>query len=242
MDAVQFAREMLGFEPDAVQTRVLDRSILRGMLNCTRQWGKSTVMAVKALHQAYCYPETLTLIVSPSERQSGLLLQKIRRLAKPLNLQTRRDGINKLSMVFPNGSMIVGLPEKEEKIRGFDNVRLLLVDEAARADTELYYAVQPMVNQVDGAIWLLSTPAGRRGFFYEEWSGTEKWTRIAVRATECPRHSRAFLEEARRKMGERRFRQEFLCEFLDDDESLFRRDIVERSIRNDIKPLLRDLQ
>ena len=61
-------------------------------------------------------------------------------------------------------------------------------------------------------------------------------------ATECPRHSKEFLEEQRRKMGSRRFRQEFLCEFVDDGESLFPRDVIERSIRKEIKPLLSDFK
>src|SRR5690242_16164487 len=97
LDAVTFARTRLGFEPDAVQQKVLDRKILRGMLNCTRQWGKSTVMAVKALHQAYCFPGTLTLVLSPSARQSGILVARVRRFADKLGVKTRKDGINPIS-------------------------------------------------------------------------------------------------------------------------------------------------
>src|SRR5690242_15883709 len=81
MNAVTFAREKLGFHPDAKQEMVLDEKIRRGMLNCTRQWGKSTVMAVKALHYAVTHAGTLTLVISPSERQSAMLVQKVRRMA-----------------------------------------------------------------------------------------------------------------------------------------------------------------
>ena len=79
-DAVSFAREMLGFEPDADQARVLDVSIQRGILNCCRQWGKSTVMALKAVHWAYTRPGTNVLVVTPSERQSGEFILKAREL------------------------------------------------------------------------------------------------------------------------------------------------------------------
>src|ERR1700674_4088317 len=51
-DAVVFARELLGFMPDAQQEMVL-RGGRRGIVNCTRQWGKSTVTAAKAVHRAY---------------------------------------------------------------------------------------------------------------------------------------------------------------------------------------------
>src|SRR5690349_10978084 len=74
MNTVRFAREKLGFDPDPKQEMVLDEKIRRGMLNCTRQWGKSTVMAIKALYQAVYHPGTLTLVISPGERQSALLV------------------------------------------------------------------------------------------------------------------------------------------------------------------------
>ena len=47
-DAVEFARTRLGFEPDERQAAVLRSEAKRGILNCTRQWGKSTAAAVKA--------------------------------------------------------------------------------------------------------------------------------------------------------------------------------------------------
>jgi hypothetical protein len=241
MDCITFARTRLGFEPDVTQARVLDHTIRRGILNCTRQWGKSTVMAIKALYQAYFFPGTLTLVLSPSERQSGMLVNKIRRMARKLGVETKKDGLNSVSMVFPNDSRIVGLPESEPKIRGFDDVRLMLVDEASRVDEELYDAVTPMLAVGDGSLWLISTPYGPRGFFYREWVGREDWVRIAVPATECPRLSRRFLEEERRRKGDRKFRQEFLCEFIDDSTRLFPRDVVERSKRKEISPILQDL-
>ena len=38
----------LGFVPDAPQRRVLETGSERVLLNCTRQWGKSTVTAARA--------------------------------------------------------------------------------------------------------------------------------------------------------------------------------------------------
>ena len=39
----------LGFTPDAMQALVLNTSTKRGILNCTWQWGKSTVTGAKGL-------------------------------------------------------------------------------------------------------------------------------------------------------------------------------------------------
>ena len=43
-DILRFANEQLGFEADATQALVMNGRIQRGLLNCTRQSGKSTVM------------------------------------------------------------------------------------------------------------------------------------------------------------------------------------------------------
>src|SRR5213593_56613 len=69
-DAVAFVLEELQFKPDETQERVL-RGGRRGIVNCTRQWGKSTVTALKAVHRAYSRPGSLILVLGPSKRQSG---------------------------------------------------------------------------------------------------------------------------------------------------------------------------
>src|SRR6267143_3299050 len=74
-DIVAFTRQRLGFDPNPLQELVL-RGGRRGIVNCTRQWGKSTVAAAKAVHRAYCRPGSLVLVLSPSERQSGELMRK----------------------------------------------------------------------------------------------------------------------------------------------------------------------
>src|SRR5438270_6043945 len=75
-DAVEWVRERLGLQPDTLQAEVLRSPGKRGILNCCRQWGKSTITAAKAVHQAVERPESLTLVVSPSARQSGEFLRK----------------------------------------------------------------------------------------------------------------------------------------------------------------------
>src|SRR5881394_3664303 len=75
LDPVAFARERLQFEPDDKQELAL-RGGRRGIVLCTRQWGKSTVMAAKAVHRAYTQPGSLILLLSPCGRQSAEFLRK----------------------------------------------------------------------------------------------------------------------------------------------------------------------
>ena len=53
VDVVAFARDSLAVVPDPDQTLALDPAIRRGLLNCCRQWGKSTTVSVRAVHQAF---------------------------------------------------------------------------------------------------------------------------------------------------------------------------------------------
>jgi hypothetical protein len=235
---VEWIRRELGFEPDAAQRRVLSSTRPRVLLNCTRQWGKSTVTAAKAIHQAVTVDGSLTLVVSPSARQSSEFLRKAEEFARRLKIKRKGDGDNEISLMLPNRSRIVGLPGKEATVRGFSAVGLLLVDEASRVSDELYLSLRPMLAVSNGTLWLMSTPHGKGGFFWETWNaGGDGWERVRVPASECPRIRKEFLEEERRTMGELWFRQEYECEFVDAVSSVFDRDMVERAIRPDLAPL-----
>jgi phage FluMu gp28-like protein len=153
-------------------------------------------------------------------------------------MRVRGDGANEISLAFDNGSRIVGLPGSEDTVRGFSAVNLLLVDEAARVSDELYVAVRPMVAVSGGTMWLVSTPRGKRGFFYETWhSAGAEWERVQVTAEECPRIPRSFLEEERRTMGEQAYQQEYRCAFSDTVTAMFDRDLLDRAITREFAPL-----
>jgi hypothetical protein len=117
-------------------------------------------------------------------------------------------------------------------------VSLLLVDEASRVSDDLYLAIRPMLAVSGGTLWLMSTPFGKRGFFYETWArGGKEWEKVRVPADDCPRISRSFLEEERKTMGERWYRQEYECEFEDSVTQVFDRELIERAITPGVTPL-----
>lgn len=235
---VDWVRERLGLTADLVQARVLGTTSQRGILNCSRQWGKSTITAAKAVHQAFTEAGSLTLVVSPSSRQSGEFLRKASGFVRKLKIRVRGDGDNQMSLLLPNGSRIVGVPGMEATIRGFSAVRLLLLDEASRVSDQTYLAVRPMLAASDGALWMMSTPNGKRGFFYDTWAnGGPEWERILAPATECPRIKKSFLEKERSEVGERNFRQEYLCEFEDSMSCVFSHDMLAAAITDEVEPL-----
>lgn len=116
----------------------------------------------------------------------------------------------------------------------------MLIDEAARVPDGMYFAMRPALAVADGDLWLMSTPNGKAGFFWEEWDGGgDSWQRVTVAAADCPRIPATFLEEERVRFGDRWFRQEYCCEFLDRDGALFPRDLIDGSlVDDDERPLL----
>jgi len=230
IDASEFARTRLGFSPDAKQIEILQSTAKRGILNCSRQWGKSTVTAAKAVHRAYTREGSVILVASPSERQSAEFLRKAKGMVRKLGIKPRGDGDNAASVLLPNGSRIVGLPGSETTVRGFSAVSLILIDEAARVQDDVYTALRPMLAVGDGDLWLMSTPCGQRGFFYETWvnskDGGEEWMRVSVPATECSRITAEFLNKERRATDSATFSQEYMCEFTVDGRELFDRQLI----------------
>ncbi len=236
-DAAGFARGRLGFAADAKQIEVLASTSKRGILNCSRQWGKSTVAGIKAVHRAFTVAKSLVVVASPSERQSAEFLHKAGEWVARLGIKPRGDGKNSVSLLLPNGSRIIGLPGKESTLRGFSAVSLLVIDEAARVEDDIYKMLLPTLAVSKGDLWLLSTPFGQRGFFYENWTSSDaRWHRILAPATECPRIPKESLEEDRAQMGNLWFRQEYLCEFVENGQTYFARELV-RAALDDIEPM-----
>ena len=224
---VSFARDLLGFHPDQRQEELLRCEAKQEILNCSRQWGKSTVAAIKAVYRAKSVAKSLVVVACPTERQSAEFLLKARGFVIQLGLAPRGDGHNRTSLQLPNGSRIVGLPGKEANIRGFSAVNLLIIDEAARVPDQLYKTLRPMLTVANGDLWLLSTPYGKQGFFHENWEyGGDAWARFRVPATECSRIPPDRLELERGQLGDAWFRQEYLCEFLATESQMFDPDLI----------------
>lgn len=236
LDPVAWSRKELKFDPDPAQQQVLCPYTKRMLLNCSRQWGKSTTTAAKAVHRALHFRDSLVVAMSPSARQTGELLRKMAGFLRQCHQEIRGDGDNEQSFALDNGSRIVGLPGGEATIRGFSSVSLLIVDEAARVPDASYRAARPMLAVGGGSLLLLSTPFGKRGFFYEEWTGQNDWTRIRVPASECNRIPASFLDEERKSLGDLWFRQEYCCEFIDTDSQMFGRDLVDKALDGELEP------
>jgi len=236
VNRVAFARE-LGIEPDGWQRDLLRSTSSRILMNIARQSGKSLMAAIIALHRALYHPGALVLILAPAERQAKETFAKVSEFYRTLGHSVSADSNRKLGLKLSNASRIEALPGSEKTIRGFSGVGLLILDEASRVDDGLYFAVRPMLAVSGGHLMMLSTPYGKRGVFYEEWTGGVEWERYEVRASECPRITEEFLAKERLALPARVYRQEYECSFEDTDDQVFSFEDVEAAISDEVTPL-----
>jgi hypothetical protein len=238
LDPVAFAKDALAFEADDWQKTLLRSKAPQVILNNSRQSGKSTVTAILALHKAVFTSNSLILLISPSLRQSKELFSKVIAFLKSLQPAQILEEDNRLSCELSNGSRICSLPGDPKTVRGYSAPALILEDEAAFVDDELFTAIKPMLAVSRGQLILMSTPFGRRGHFFDVWqSGGDAWQRISVPADACPRISAEFLRRERESMNEWRFRQEYMCEFVETQDQVFSYDVIRAMFDDAVKPL-----
>jgi len=236
-DPVAFAQS-LDIEPDAWQAVALRSSSRRQLWLACRQSGKSMTAAIAALHTALTVPGSLTLMVSPSQRQSGLLYRTVRDLAQRLPTRIGMVEDTATSMTFDSGSRVVSLPGSGQTIRGYSAPDLVIEDEAAFVADETHHAIRPMLAVSGGRLLLLSTPWGRRGHLWDLWdAGGDDWERVRITADEVPRIPRAFLETEWRTLPPLVYQSEYMCVFNETVDSVFRSDDIFAAIDPMIVPL-----
>jgi hypothetical protein len=247
LDRVAFARKAFRFlpygdRPDAWQEDFLRCESKRIILNCARQSGKTTVVATLALHTAMYKPRSFVLIFAPTQDQSTEFFRRVAELAHGLGMDVvDPEALRKTGMDLKNGSRIEARPGTEKSARS-RTADLIVIDEAARVDESLYHSIRPMLAVTRGALVVLSTPHGKRGFFHDVWiSGPSGgWERYKVTAEEVPRITEEFLEDERVALPRRIFEREYLCVFNEADAAVFSYEDVAQAITPEVTPLFRE--
>ena len=175
----------LGFSPFEWQKQILQDESKRLIINAARQSGKSTIVSSLPCHIAKYRENSLSIVLAPTEKQAGEDMEKIKGFIQsdPTYPEIKRSSDSLIKLA--NGSRIVVVPATEKAARGYSCPDLVLIDEASRVDNIVYTSgVKAMfTNNVNGVLVLLSTPAGKDGFFYEIWTnGSKSWKRYEVRS------------------------------------------------------------
>jgi hypothetical protein len=237
LDPVRLFEDAINGPADPWQRAVLESDARRSLLLACRQSGKSTVTSIKALHTAKYQPGSLTLLLSPSLRQSGELFRKVASAYHAVG-GTDDDGVlmeSALRLELRNGSRVIALPGSEATTRGYSGCDLLIIDEASRCEDSLIAATRPsQATRPNAQLIELSTPRGKRGHFWKEWSeGGDTWARYEVKAADVSRIDPEFLAQERRSLGEFLYLQEYENLWLDSDTQLIATDLVQAAMCDD---------
>ena len=232
---VAFAR-LLGMDPDDWQERLLRSDASRVLLLCSRQTGKSTMAALIGLHRALTHPGALVLILAPAERQAKETFAKAGVFYKMLGHPTPADSFRKLGMVLTNGSRIEALPGTEKTIRGFSGATA----HRGRGRPRCRRAVLRRPADARRLGWRADNALHAGGPPRRVLRGVGQgggWERYEMPARECPRISASFLEEERRALPARVYRQEYECFFVETEDQVFSFEDVAGALDPCVTPL-----
>jgi phage FluMu gp28-like protein len=190
----------------------------------SRQTGKSFTKSLRRLLRGIARGRN-QLFLSAGERQSRELMLKVRQHCEVLEIASEMsathcfDGAEAthLEIRLPNGLRIIGLPANPQTARGFTGD--VFLDEFAMHtdDRAIWAAVFPSVLRGDGELDIASTPKGVDNVF-ARLRDNERFSHSTITLPDAIAHGlQVDLDEVRRSMGDDElFRQEFLCEFLDE--------------------------
>lgn len=184
--------KQLGFKPFDWQARILRSTGKRIIINAARQSGKSTIVSSLPCHIAKYKKKSLSIVLAPTEKQAGEDMEKIKGFIQSDPTYPKVDRSSDSLIKLENGSRIVVVPATEKAARGYSCPDLVLIDEASRVENIVYTSgVKAMfTDNPDGVLVLLSTPAGKDGFFYEIWNNkSPSWERYEIRSPWNPENT-----------------------------------------------------
>lgn len=213
--------------------------------NCwARQTGKSFTKSLRRLLRGLIRGRT-QVFLSAGERQSRELMLKVRQHCQAMKIacdyyddRTFRDlSIKQLEIVLPGGVRIIGLPANPQTARGFTGD--VFLDEFAMHafDRDIWAAMFPTLLRGHGELDVASTPKGRGNLFYQLRDNPLFTTNLLTLPDAIAQGLNADLEQMRLAMGDDElFRQEFLCEFLDEATAFLTYDQIDACMDPQLTP------
>lgn len=191
-----------------------------------RQVGKTTLSIYALLKIALTHGGTLSVVVEPTFDQARRVYKQIIKSVPGDMVITRKNDTN-LEIEFGNGSSILfKSAEQRDNLRGFTITGLLVVDECAFIQDDIFDILLPTTDVHRAPILLISTPKLKQGFFFRYYSagmqGQADITSIDFNDFDTSfLLSSEKLEQYRTMMPKAQFTTEYLGEFLDTDSVLF---------------------
>ena len=194
-----------------------------GVVACGRQYGKSLLAQNLMLYWLLSKPNQKAGFFSPIFTQAKKVMLELEAAAKPVIKQSNKAD---LTITFINGSTIQFFgSERYDSIRGF-SFNYIVVDEAAFIREEaVNEAIFPTLSAIGKKCLIISTPKSKNWFYNAYLKGnTANDDYISFRgiSTDNPYIDEDFINEQSKSLPTDIFRQEYLAEFSEATNDVFR--------------------
>ena len=207
------------------QARIEREARRFNVADCGRRFGKD-VMAVKKLIEPALrgYPVAWFAPTHKMLRETWRDVSfRLAPIATKMNEQELRIEL------LTRGVVDMWSLESDDTARGRKYKRVIINEAAMVAHLEDAWqkVIRPTLADYEGDAWFLSTPRGMNFFrTLYQWgqdAARPDWASWQMPTTANPFIKASEVEAARRELPERTFRQEFLAEFIEDGNGIFRR-------------------
>lgn len=202
-----------------------------------RQVGKSTVISRKAVNFALTNKNVKVLIIAAAQREASFLFEKVRCEIEQITYNCFAEKPTMTKIVLKNGSEIHALPTGRTGflIRG-QTIDLLIADEAAYIPELVWLSVIPMIavsqtTRQFGWIWLLSTPFGNSGYFYDSFQNPN-FINFHISAEDCVRIPKQMLEIEKRRLSRNEYLQEWCGDFISSIDKFFPTQLIKECVED----------
>lgn len=192
-----------------------------------RQVGKTTMAENILLKVAIEHNRTLSCLVEPTLDQARRVYKEmVKAIDETPVIKRKNDSLLELELI--NGSTIIfKSAEQRDNLRGFTVTGILVVDECAFIQDDIFDILQPTTDVHSAPILLISTPKLKQGFFYRYYSAGLAGDNPNIVSIDFNQFDTSFLlpkdklEQYRTMMPKAQFTTEYLGNFLDSDSILF---------------------
>ena len=241
-DPVLFTKFFLNYDPHPAQEQILRDKHKFITVVAGRKFGKTKMVAFYVIWYALTHPEHRILITAPSYQQSRIIYRECGRLLRRSILSCLVESDLKTpfpQIQFKNGAEIQFRSTQNPDLLRGEEAHLIIMDEAAYIKDEVVTEVlEPMLLVTNGGWIKISTPAGHNHFYDTYLKGQSEefpeYSSYRFPSTANPYVSQEFLELKKKELGEHSiaFRTEYLAEFVEDQNAVFRWQDIQKNITN----------
>lgn len=250
LDPIAWAYSEFGWEPRWYQSEMLQCTSQKKLYRCGRRTGKTTEMIIEILYEIATNEERTVLVIAPFERQITHIFDEMNKLInKSVSLKgsIKRQTKSPSRIEFKNGSKVLGFSagagqgSGSVKIRGQD-AHMIVIDEIDYLeDPDVDAVLAILASHPNCKLIAATTPAGWRKRFYtyvtQKDAGFKEFWFISAESPNWGEQEEQFF---RATTDEARFSHEYLADFAESEDGVFKADYINKSIYNyemaEIKP------